>query len=110
MNHSSHVKLPATGHVAQIAALDADLATTRDQLARVTAEYETMLSDQETLQEDRDATAQLLAEARASVSRVERALVRAQDGSYGRCERCGSAIPEERLAVLPDASMCVACA
>lgn len=110
MNESFQSSSPSRSDSAQIAALNADLAAARDQLSRATAEHESMLSDQDTLQEDRDATAQLVAEARAGVARIEVALVRAEAGTYGRCEQCGSAIPQERLAVLPDASMCVACA
>ncbi|MBI5087675.1 MAG: TraR/DksA family transcriptional regulator [Actinobacteria bacterium] len=110
MNELSQTKVSSAGDLAQIAALKDDLATARDQLSRVTAEYEAMLSAHDTIQEDRDATAQLVAQARAAVSRLETALVRAEAGTYGRCERCGSAIPKERLAVLPDASTCVSCA
>jgi DnaK suppressor protein len=42
--------------------------------------------------------------------KVERALVRVDDGSYGFCESCGSEIPIARLEVLPYATMCVTCA
>ena len=110
MDQSIQTPSPSNVDPAQTAALHVDLAVARDQLSRVTAEYETILSAQDTLQEDRDATAQLVAEARAGVARVEAALIRAEAGTYGRCEHCGSAIPQERLAVLPDASTCVACA
>lgn len=42
--------------------------------------------------------------------KVERALARVDDGSYGICESCGSEIPMARLEVLPYATMCVTCA
>lgn len=42
--------------------------------------------------------------------KVERALERIEDGSYGFCEACGSEIPMTRLEVLPYATMCVTCA
>jgi DnaK suppressor protein len=42
--------------------------------------------------------------------KVERALVRVEEGSYGFCESCGVAIPMARLEVLPYATMCVNCA
>jgi RNA polymerase-binding transcription factor DksA len=41
---------------------------------------------------------------------IERALSRLEAGTYGTCERCGQAIPRERLEAIPDASTCVACA
>ncbi len=110
MSNSMQTTSPSNSDLSQSAQLNSDLAAARDHLSRITTEYEVMLSTQDSLQEDRDATAQLLAEARAAVTRVEAALARAETGTYGRCERCGSAIPKARLAVLPDASTCVSCA
>jgi DnaK suppressor protein len=43
------------------------------------------------------------------ITQVERALERLDDGSYGWCERCGNAIPVERLAAFPSATLCVSC-
>ena len=40
---------------------------------------------------------------------VQRALARTQDGTYGRCESCGQAIPKARLQAFPRATLCVAC-
>ena len=38
------------------------------------------------------------------------ALDRINQGTYGRCVKCGKEIPQERLEVLPYALMCVTCA
>lgn len=43
------------------------------------------------------------------IKQVERALERLDEGSYGWCERCGDAIPVERLAAFPSATLCVRC-
>jgi DnaK suppressor protein len=43
------------------------------------------------------------------ITQVERALDRLDDGQYGWCERCGNAIPVERLAAFPSATLCVTC-
>ena len=40
---------------------------------------------------------------------VQRALGRLADGTYGRCEECGSQIPKARLQAFPRATLCVAC-
>ncbi len=40
---------------------------------------------------------------------VQRALARIDDGTYGRCESCGNAIPKPRLQAAPRATLCVAC-
>lgn len=110
MDQPSETNSPSTGERALIADLRADFETASDQLARLTTDYEEMLSNQDTIQEDRNATAQAIAEARAVVARVETALARAEAGHYGKCEQCGSPIPQERLDVLPDATTCVSCA
>ncbi|MFP4344418.1 MAG: TraR/DksA family transcriptional regulator [Anaerolineales bacterium] len=47
-------------------------------------------------------------EARAAA--IQQALGRLNDGSYGRCERCGELIHPDRLAVLPDTKICIKCA
>lgn len=44
------------------------------------------------------------------LSKVNHALKRLDDGEYGVCEVCGTAIPVERLEVLMHATMCVSCA
>jgi DnaK suppressor protein len=40
---------------------------------------------------------------------VERALGRLAQGTYGRCEECGSEIPKARLQAFPRATLCVSC-
>jgi DnaK suppressor protein len=37
------------------------------------------------------------------------ALERLDDGTYGKCERCGQQIPIERLEAIPTARLCVGC-
>jgi DnaK suppressor protein len=44
------------------------------------------------------------------LSQIESALQRITEGTYGVCESCGRPIPAERLAALPYAVRCVACA
>jgi len=43
------------------------------------------------------------------ITQVERAIDRLGAGNYGYCERCGNAIPVERLAAFPSATLCVSC-
>jgi RNA polymerase-binding protein DksA len=42
------------------------------------------------------------------IQKVEHALARIADGSYGRCEACGKPIEAERLDALPYATLCLA--
>lgn len=42
--------------------------------------------------------------------RIEEALVRIDDGTFGECEECGEDIVEKRLIAKPDATTCIVCA
>ncbi len=45
-----------------------------------------------------------------SMERVERALDKLADGTYGTCDVCGQEIPEARLEIQPESTVCVDCA
>ena len=47
--------------------------------------------------------------AEAQLGRVRAALVRFENGTYGKCTRCGIDIPPERLEYMPETSHCVQC-
>jgi DnaK suppressor protein len=58
---------------------------------------------------DRELDLILSAQARASITEIDPALSKIDNGTYGVCEQCGDMIPEARLEALPHASLCVAC-
>lgn len=41
--------------------------------------------------------------------KIQHALDRIEDGTYGKCESCGGQIPEARLEAKPSVSLCVSC-
>jgi len=43
------------------------------------------------------------------LTRVDEALARIEEGSYGRCKECGRRIPAARLRIMPDATLCAEC-
>ena len=45
----------------------------------------------------------------ALLDQVDQGLARLDDGSYGRCESCGTIIADDRLAELPTARTCTGC-
>jgi DnaK suppressor protein len=47
--------------------------------------------------------------ARCALREVEGALNRMRTGTFGRCVRCASTLPLERLEILPHAALCMAC-
>jgi DnaK suppressor protein len=46
----------------------------------------------------------------ASLTEIDRALEKLDDGTYGICDGCGRGIPEARLEVRPASALCVECA
>ncbi len=46
----------------------------------------------------------------ARVESLEKVLCQADQGQYGRCVRCGGLIHPERLALLPETTLCIECA
>jgi DnaK suppressor protein len=45
-----------------------------------------------------------------TLSRIEDALSRIEDGQYGRCVQCDGAIPKARLNAIPYTPVCIKCA
>ena len=68
--------------------------------------YDAMDTSDESLGE---VTATLLTAARAALADVDAALFRLAIGRFGVCQRCGRAIPADRLQAIPTASLCLRC-
>jgi RNA polymerase-binding transcription factor DksA len=75
-----------------------------DQLTKLAYEAETAAD--EALAE---VNATLRRAATAVLAEIDAALFRLAIGSFGRCQRCGAAISEDRLRVLPMAGLCLRC-
>jgi DnaK suppressor protein len=63
----------------------------------------------DTMNVERERDLALSAQAMAAVDEIDRALEKLDLGTYGICERCGQAIPKERLRAIPWAALCVQC-
>lgn len=59
---------------------------------------------------ERSQVAALLADARAQAEELRLAAQRVDQPGAGRCERCGTPVPFERLLARPTTRRCVACA
>ena len=56
---------------------------------------------------DREKDFSILEEIEGELADIDHALQRLDDGTYGTCEACGKAIPDDRLDALPAARFCV---
>ena len=59
---------------------------------------------------ERSQLAVQLAHAEKALAEVDRALSRAQQGTYGSCDTCGQPISPDRMQARPTAVTCIACA
>jgi DnaK suppressor protein len=96
----------------------AELTTQRDDLEEATGASLTEASGEVGFDEEYTAAASYTFERERDLSlvdnvkdliqKVEHALARIDDGSYGRCEACGKPIEAERLDALPYTTLCLA--
>ena len=59
---------------------------------------------------EQEFTLSLMESDAGTLDKIEAALERVEDGTYGHCEECGAKIPKTRLNAIPYATMCVKCA
>jgi RNA polymerase-binding transcription factor DksA len=56
-----------------------------------------------------DRFAAMLEQQRAQIVAIDEALMRISQGTYGYCTNCKQMIDTDRLAILPTATLCLAC-
>jgi len=86
----------------RINAIEKDLHHEEHAIEKDFAEQATQLENEEVLNS-------LDNEAKATVMEINKALLRIENNTYGRCTECGEPINEQRLAITPYSSMCVSC-
>ncbi|MGE4432281.1 MAG: TraR/DksA family transcriptional regulator [Sphingobium sp.] len=94
--------------------LEEQLAELRGRQARVETDLAEPLnadsSEQAVEMEDDAALEGQAALIDRQIASVSRALERIERGTYGECVRCGATIAAARLAVRPEAALCIECA
>ena len=45
-----------------------------------------------------------------TLAKIERALAKMDEGTFGVCERCGNEIAEARIEAMPTTTLCISCA
>ncbi len=91
----------------ELDALEEQITTLRDAL-KVQPDYGMGEGDPAITQWEFDQA--MLERQEAHAEKLRQALERLEDGTYGMCEQCGRPIHPDRLAVLPDTTLCMACA
>src|SRR5512139_51600 len=66
-------------------------------------------TDRASLESDRNAVLRIRDRERKLIAKIDDALNRISDGSYGLCEACGGPIGMERLKARPVTTLCIGC-
>ena len=66
-------------------------------------------TDRATLEDNRNLLLRIRDRERKLVSKIDEAIGRIEDGSYGKCEECGGDIGIERLKARPVTTLCIDC-
>jgi DnaK suppressor protein len=75
----------------------------------VAFDADTGFADRSHSTEERERIMTMARSLRTNLRDVERAIVKLDDGSYGRCERCRNPIGDERLDAIPWTPLCIDC-
>ena len=66
-------------------------------------------ADRASLEGNRNLTLRIRDRERKLITKIDEALLRIEDGTYGVCEECGNDIGVERLKARPVTTLCVRC-
>ena len=66
-------------------------------------------TDRANLETDRNFLLRIRDRERKLILKIQAALARIEDGTFGICEECGEEISEERLKARPVTTLCIAC-
>lgn len=90
----------------QLRELQSDLSR---ELASASAPALADINDQATLESERSFELRIKDRERKLVSKVQEALKKIADGTYGICDSCGEPIGVKRLQARPVTSLCISC-
>lgn len=66
-------------------------------------------TDQATMESDRDFDLRIRDRERRLIRKIDQAMVRIKDGTFGICESCGGDISSKRLHARPVTTLCIDC-
>jgi len=88
--------------------LDADLSKSLEDSSEESP-YDQHMAETAAVTLDREIDLTLEENAQAALAQIDRALHKLGNGTYGLCDKCGTAICEDRLHIAPFATLCVDC-
>lgn len=100
---------------AELARLEAEVADIEreghEALSEASGEnnYRDHMADQGSATFERELDMTLDENVRLALAEVRKSLSRLDEGTYGKCERCGEPISDSRLEAMPTANLCITC-
>ncbi len=87
------------------------LAGAKDTVVGMTDEDDTFPdpTDRATLESDRNFVLRIRDRERKLIPKIQKAIERIDNGTFGICELCGEEISEERMTVRPVTALCIEC-
>ena len=92
----------------EISELDADLSKSLEETSGESP-YDQHMAETAAATLDREIDLTLQENARGALAKIDRALHKLDEGTYGLCDKCGKAIGKGRLEIAPYATLCVDC-
>ena len=93
------------------ASLEEERGQLKSQLAELDDDgdlsYDENFADSAQVAGQQGANRALAGQLKENLAEVERALAKMDEGTYGRCERCGKEIGEARLEAMPATRFCI---
>jgi DnaK suppressor protein len=108
--------MPETSHAVLRDQLEEERARLREQLARLghgddaNLDFDENFADSGQVTAERGEVEALSGQLSETLTDIEDALIKFDDGTYGECESCHQRIPEVRLEAMPAARLCIECA
>ena len=105
-----------TSHAVLRDQLQEERSRVREQLARLghgddaDLDFDENFADSGQVTAERGEVEALSGQLSETLSDIEDALAKFENGTYGECESCGQRIPEARLEAMPAARLCISCA
>jgi RNA polymerase-binding transcription factor DksA len=105
-----------TSHAVLRDQLEEERARLRDQLERLghgdrpSLDFDENFADSGQVTAERGEVEALSGQLSETLTDIEDALVKFDEGTYGECESCHRTIPEARLEAMPAARLCIECA
>jgi len=92
----------------KIAELSRDQQKTLEEMA-VTSERLADVTDQASFQSERNFELRIRDRERMLIAKMHESLQKIDDGTYGKCEKCGGEISTKRLTARPVTTLCIKC-